>query len=239
MFWSFVSPKGGVGVSVIAVSVALQVSCERPVILVDFCGDVPDILGLDTPTAPGISDWLCAGNDVSTDALANLAIEVSPGLSMIPRGTEQLDDGSSTTLVHRCAEMVGDMGANGFVVADVGVLNSDPFSVGSVVATAGDRTTMVIRACYLALRRARHFPMVIDEIVEVVEGGRALSTVDIEAVLGRAVTARLPVDPAIARAVDTGLTDSRLPRKLRRLARGLLLDEADRLGMSLAQAGVQ
>ena len=43
--------------------------------------------------------------------------------------------------------------------------------------------------------------MGVNDVVEIVEGGRALTTVDIEAVLGQPVTARLPFDPQIAEQI--------------------------------------
>jgi hypothetical protein len=54
------------------------------------------------------------------------------------------------------------------------------------------------------------------------EPGRALGAADVEAVLGVDVTAEVPWDPAVARAMDAGLLATRLPtvlvRALRRAA---------------------
>lgn len=47
------------------------------------------------------------------------------------------------------------------------------------------------------------------------EVGRALDRHDIEDVLGVPVRAQVPVDPAVARAVDAGLLARRPPRVLR------------------------
>ena len=58
-------------------------------------------------------------------------------------------------------------------------------------------------------------------MVEIVEGGRSLSTLDIEAVVGKAVTTRVAIDPRIARTIDAGFLPGRLPRGLRRLVRDL------------------
>jgi hypothetical protein len=48
-------------------------------------------------------------------------------------------------------------------------------------------------------------------VVVVDEPGRALSERDIEAALGAPIVASVSLDPAIARAVDSGLLAARLP----------------------------
>lgn len=79
---------------------------------------------------------------------------------------------------------------------------------------------MVIRADYLALRRAVGQPTP-DGIIVINEPGRALNTSDIEAVIGAPVIAELPIDPTIARTIDAGLLTSRPPRTtLRNLLQG-------------------
>jgi len=218
MFWTFVAPKGGVGLSVVVAAVASRLAIDHQVTIVDFAGDQLDIFGRDgTRSAPGVVDWLLADDTVAASALGNLAIDVGRGLRIISAGTAPLVGIDP----QRSTEMVRSLGAQGTVIADLGVIDPDPFAAGSVIAAAGDRTTLVLRACYLALRRAQSIPVVVDDVVEIVEGGRALTTVDIEGVLGQPVTSRLPFDPQIARAVDAGLMRRRLPRALRRLATDL------------------
>lgn len=51
------------------------------------------------------------------------------------------------------------------------------------------------------------------------EPGRALDRTDVETVVGAPVQAEVPLDPAVARAVDAGLLASRLPRGLERALR--------------------
>ena len=118
--------------------------------------------------------------------------------------------------IERLVEAAQYLGRSGFVVADVGQLSSRPMHWSSIVCAASDRTTLVVRACYLALRRTQRLAAGFDDVVELVEPGRALRTVDIEAVVGQPITARGPVDPAVARAADAGLLRRRLPRSLRR-----------------------
>ena len=81
---------------------------------------------------------------------------------------------------------------------------------------------LVTRACYLALTRAAEIDARPTGIVLVEEPGRCLRPSDIEASLGAPIVATALLDPAIARAVDSGLLVSRLPsawrRQLRRAA---------------------
>jgi hypothetical protein len=70
---------------------------------------------------------------------------------------------------------------------------------------------LVVRNCYLALRRA--VTLTADRVVLVTEPHRALGRADVAAVLGFPVT-EVPWDPAVARVVDAGLLATRLPRTL-------------------------
>ena len=54
------------------------------------------------------------------------------------------------------------------------------------------------------------------------EPGRALTATDIEAILGRPIVATVAYDPAISRAVDSGLLTTRVPRVLARALRHLV-----------------
>ncbi len=87
---------------------------------------------------------------------------------------------------------------------------------GGTDATLPEGTTaslLVIRACYLALRRAlqRAGPRP-DGVILVDEAGRSLTSRDIEDVLGVPVLATFPVAPAVARMIDAGLLSGRPPR---------------------------
>lgn len=226
MFWTFVSPKGGVGVSILAAAVASELSKHQRVTLVDFGGDQADIFGLDRPrgSAPGLAEWFDADTSVGVEALSNLEVEVTPTLRLIPAGLRPV---GGDLAPERCAQLVADLGGTGTVLADVGVIGADVFAGSSVVVAASDRSTLVVRSCYLTLRRAQRLPLVFDDVVEIVEGGRALQTLDIEAALGRPVTSRTPIDPAVARAVDAGLFPRRIPRQLRRVVRDLATPTLD------------
>jgi len=88
-----------------------------------------------------------------------------------------------------------------------------------VLAAAATVSLLVIRPCYLALRRASVAPITPSGVVVVHEPGRALGADDVEDVLGVPVVAEVPYDPAVARAVDSGLLAQRLPRGLERSLR--------------------
>ena len=71
---------------------------------------------------------------------------------------------------------------------------------------------LVMRNCFLSLRRALHLTYRPDGIVLIAEPGRALSTRDLTECTGVPVVAELPFDGTIARAVDAGTMLMRAPR---------------------------
>ena len=81
-------------------------------------------------------------------------------------------------------------------------------------------TLLVIRPCYLALRRALHLEVTTGAagVVVVSEPGRALDAWDVADITGLAVVTTIPVTPAIARAVDAGILATRMPKELRSAA---------------------
>ncbi|MFM9137965.1 MAG: hypothetical protein ACKOQZ_07505, partial [Actinomycetota bacterium] len=91
-------------------------------------------------------------------------------------------------------------------IVDVGTHPS-----AATICAQATKSILVVRPCYLALRRATRSTITPDSVIVVQEPGRALTTRDIEGVVGTKVTATIPVDPTIARAVDAGLLSSRLP----------------------------
>ena len=99
------------------------------------------------------------------------------------------------------------------VVADCGTA---PTGAAQVVAAGADRSILVTRACFVALRRAMEAPVRPSHVVLVAEPGRSLTRHDIETCLGVPVLAVVEVDPAVARAVDAGMLSGRLPRGLAR-----------------------
>ena len=184
--------------------------------LVDFDGDQPDILGVDVADRHGVTDWLATSEPMEISTLENLLVSVAPGLRLLPIGRAGLVNSPGSVDPERIASLVTGLGSIGTVIGDLGVIGAEPTSPRSLIGAASDRRTLLVRPCYLALRRARNVPIRFDSLVEVYEGGRALRTLDVEAVMGMAVCARLRVDPAIARSVDGATLVSRRPRSLRR-----------------------
>lgn len=77
------------------------------------------------------------------------------------------------------------------------------------------RAFMVVRPCYLALRRAVTMTFQPEGIILIEEPRRALSARDVERVVGAPVVATIPFDAAISRAVDAGLLAGRTPSVVR------------------------
>ena len=102
------------------------------------------------------------------------------------------------------------------VVADCGV---GPVGAARSVAAAASISLLVVRPCYVALRRALAAPLRPSGVILVSEPGRALGAVDVEDVLDVPVRAEVAVEPSVARAVDAGLLTTRLPRSLERALR--------------------
>ena len=221
------SVKGGVGTTVIAAALALLMAGKSPAgaVIADLAGDVPAVLGKPDPESPGLAGWLAAGDDVPADALRRLEVPGVGGLTMLPRGTGALDprragllasllDLSPRPAVADCGRLAdvetGPPGAG----AGGGGPAAEADAVARTVIAHAQRSIMVIRPCYLALRRAARAPVRPTGIVVVREPGRVLSPDDVERVAGAPVAAVVELDPAVARAVDAGLLAHRLPRSL-------------------------
>jgi Mrp family chromosome partitioning ATPase len=208
------SVKGGSGTSVVAASLALLLSERNEgAVLADLDGDLPAVLGLPSPSGPGIRHWLDAGDDVPVDGLRRLAVRVHRGLRLLPWcGADGEADGAP--LIDGLSSAFDP--AN--VVVDCGTIRGT-HTVGLSVAAAAPLSLLVLRPCYLALRRALDAPVRPTAVVLVVEPERSLSGADVEDVLGVPVQAKVAWDPSIARAVDSGLLVCSMPRKLGRALR--------------------
>ncbi len=198
------SPKGGVGTSVVAAALALRhAHAGHPTVLVDLAGDQPDLLGVAPSSSFGIGDWAERGDDVPVEALTALEVEVGSGLSLLPRGSV-----SSSDRLGVAAAVLG--AGHRSVVIDAGITARPAWAPPDAV------DVVVLRACYLGVRRAGRLAAG-TRLVLLEEPGRALRVADVEAALGVEVWRRVVVDPAVARAVDAGLLSVRLPRSLRGL----------------------
>jgi cellulose biosynthesis protein BcsQ len=239
MLLSLWSPKGGSGTSVIAAACAIVLASDRRTRLVDLDGDQAAVLGLASnglvlppdATEPGVSaprgvrDWLAVGPGAPADALGRLAVDVGPGLVLVPPGTPE-------------RSATGEAGAAlGVVLRDAGTAVADCGRADDAASRAlvevSDFSVVVIKPCYLALRRAAADELVraASGIVVVEEPGRALGAREVADVLGVPVLASVPARAAIARVVDAGVLVARLPDSLARPVRTLL----ERLGVSVSR----
>ena len=203
------SVKGGSGTTVIAAAVSLLLARRLPgeVVLVDVGGDAPAALGLPDLGGPGVLDWLATpGLDAS--ALRRLEVDAGGGLRLLPRGSGAAGSaGSSSGDVERLVSALDDRSA---VVVDAGPASPLAFDL----AAGATVSLLVLRPCYLALRRALAAPVRPSAVVVIEEPKRSLDPTDIEDVLGVPVRAVVPWDAAIARCVDAGLLAARLPGPL-------------------------
>jgi MinD-like ATPase involved in chromosome partitioning or flagellar assembly len=214
------SPKGGSGTTVVAVALARMLAGPNGAgaLLVDLGGDAASALGSPEPTGPGVAEWLEVGHDVPADGLARIEHELLPGLALITRGA-----GPFTNVVRAevlAAVLAADRRA---VVVDCGRVGGPESGaegeVGRVLASSATHSLLVVRPCYLALRRATAMSFRPSGVVVVNERGRALEPGDIEDILGVAVVAVVEHDLSVGRAVDAGLLGARLPTTLRRALR--------------------
>ena len=165
------STKGGSGTTVIATLASLHAAQgrDRPVLLVDLCGDLPAVFG-SAEKSSGVGEWLRS--------------ELAP---RSPGG------GVGGVTAHRDGELGED-------------------DLRGRRAAEADRSVLVTRACYLALRRTVSLPVRPSGVVLVSEAGRALTRSDCERAIGAPVLATVAVDPDIARAVDAGMLRTRVPK---------------------------
>lgn len=229
-FWS---PKGGSGTSVIAAACALHAAqTTGSVRLVDLCGDQPAILGLGADPETGVADWLAAGPTAPTDALDRLGVEIIPGLSLLPKGrsTSVLEPALAAEAGAGLAVALRD---GPLTIIDVGVPDT---AVCRAVLEVTDASLLVMRECYVSLRRAVRNPLTARSfgIVVLQEPGRSLGPSDLSQVLTRPVVARIPTRDVVARAVDAGTLPARLPEPLTKAAASILRQ----LGLAGARRGV-
>jgi hypothetical protein len=232
------SPKGGSGTSVVAAALALVSAGGPATRLADLGGDQPAILGLSGVSSPpeagpspppagrdGLAGWLSFGPSAPTEWLDSVALPVVPGLGLLPRGS-----GSGGTAASEAgAALAVALRDPGLTVVDAGrAAGAAPCAVVDVA----DVALMVIRPCYLALRRAVGHPGLERSagVILVEEAGRALDAGDVAAVLNRPVVGRFAVRAEIARAVDAGVLRDRLPAALAAPAGAVLAAIGDGLG---------
>lgn len=201
--WSL---KGGSGTTVVAASLALSLAQrnQSSVRIVDLAGDIPSALGIAEPSGEGITNWLHTDHRV---AIESLQVPATAQVSVVPRGTAHLHHADLTT--DHCNALVAHLdNTQELTVVDAGSGHT------SLLAQHATTSLLIIRPCYLALRKAAHLAIKPHGIVLIAEPGRSLGKRDVESVVGAPVVVELPLDPAISRCVDAGLLASRLPAVL-------------------------
>jgi MinD-like ATPase involved in chromosome partitioning or flagellar assembly len=216
------SAKGGSGTTVVAAALALLAARRGPTMLIDLGGDSAAALGTVPADGPGVGDWLSTPA-APADRLWQLAHACGTDLQLVHPGTMPTGAELTELAIERLAAAAAGSGAD--VIIDAG--STRPTE--AMVRCAG-RSLLVIRPCYLALRRAAAFGIQASRLIVIAEPGRCLNRTDIERALGVPVAAELPWDPAVARAVDAGLLQARLPSSIARpLGRLQLSDDAPAL----------
>jgi len=171
--------------------------------IVDLAGDIPSALGIAEPSGEGVMNWL----QQQHVPIQSLQIPVTARVSLIPRGNDSLLHHNLTA--EHCNSLATELDtSNELTVVDAGS--------GHIPQLINNATTslLVIRPCYLALRKAAHLSVKPHGIVLINEPGRSLGKRDVESVVGAPVLVELPLDPTIARCVDAGLLASRIPTVL-------------------------
>ena len=192
--------KAGQGVTTIAAALAtLTARTGKRTLLIDTGTDLPAVLGISEPNRPGLADYLTD----NTITLADIVTPVGENLDLITRG----DTAPAFT-----ASTYGLL-TGGLDHYDTVIIDSAPNATQWV--RNADTRILVTRPCYLALRHAtgQRRPT---HLVVITEPGRALNPTDIETVTATPITATIPHDPAIARAVDAGTLNHQPPRSLTR-----------------------
>lgn len=204
------SVKGGSGTSVTAAALAsiigrTLVSGAR---LLDLDGDARPLLGLaESDHGRTVWDYLHTGDLRDIDSAVSIA---APGLGLLdgggPIGCEQR---ALDVLLTQFDHTEDDLGP---VVIDAGTIDPHRLDLDArsrrhlLDSTA---SVLVLRPCYLALRRALTFGHRPDAVVLIEEPGRALGQSDVRNVLGVSTVVSIPWDASIARAVDAGMIATR------------------------------
>jgi cellulose biosynthesis protein BcsQ len=207
------SVKGGSGTSTVAAVLAmLSPTFAKNPLLVDMCGDSATLVGIDTAASVGLSDWFASQAD--PHVLDTLCVHTKSGIDVLQTSARIAPD------ERRWEEFVDwliDQSDQRVVILDTGA---------HLPLVPGAQSLLVMRPCYLAVRRAATSGVHPTGIVLVRELERSLTNADIEAAIGSPIVAEIPMDPLIARSVDAGLANVRLPRSLTRPLRKLLREGA-------------
>ena len=149
------SHKAGSGVSTTAAAMAVE--CAKfgeDVLLVDFGGDLPSILGVDAP-AVGVAQLvapLADGRADSVDAVARVAESVGGGLWLIGRGLDTSLNERHIDVSDVARFMARLRADHRRVIVDMGDVAVS--AVGEAFLQMADRSILISRLCGLSLHRA-------------------------------------------------------------------------------------
>ena len=193
------SPKGGNGTTVTATAYALLMAAHGThTVLIDLCGDVPAAAGMAEPTTPGVNDWLSESSLSDAQALVTLGTPFDNGLVVVHRGSSFVEGQPRWSDL---ANAITTLPMN--IVIDAGIT-----FLPEELRRAVTHVTMVVKPCYLSLRRASRMQRP-TQLFVVCEESRALTVKDVGHVLGMPVTSEIPYTASISRAVDAGMLPSR------------------------------
>ena len=193
------SPKGGNCTTVTATAYALLMAARGThTVLIDLCGDVPAAAGMAEPTTPGINDWLSESSTSDAQTLVTLGTPFDNGLVIVHRGSSFVEGQPRWSDL---ANAITTLPMN--IVIDAGTT-----FLPDELRRAVTHVTMVVKPCYLLLRRASRMQRP-TQLFVVCEESRALTIKDVGHVLGMPVTCEIPYTSAISRAVDAGMLPSR------------------------------
>lgn len=208
------SVKGGSGTSVVSATLASLASSTSHTVLVDLAGDQPAIFGSVTPVT-GLTDWI---HQPSSDSPWAIDIVIDDDLRVIPTGERPLPHRGSAGW-NEFAERLMELCDSATVIVDAGTLD-----LPTSILDAADRVLLVVRPCYLTLRKAVASSARADGVIVVDEDQRALRPRDVESVLGMPVLGVVRTHHSVARRVDAGLFHRRLPDSLAHPLREVLVD---------------
>ena len=199
--------KGGSGTTVVSCALALlSAAAHGSSWLIDLAGDVPAALGLVEPAGPGVHDWIGSAT-AGLPAFEALGVPAAEGMVLIPKGAASPHANADSA---RWAELGQYLAAcPNRVVVDAGSWLPPPQFLA-----AAQHQLLVIRPCYLALRKAVEQNRSTTGVILITGGDRVLIRRDVQSVLKTEVVAEIALDPEIARRVDSGLLHSRIPPAL-------------------------
>ena len=141
----FMSSKGGNCTTVTATAFSLiAASRGLPTVLIDLCGDIPSVIGTPEPSTAGVNDWLAEDSTLDAEALVKLGTPVSPGLVVVHRGARFVQGQPRWSDL---AAAMSTLPMNIVIDAGIGYLPDE-------LRNGKADVTMVVKQCYLSLRRA-------------------------------------------------------------------------------------